>query len=175
MERRDLFRVVGVGAAAGLLVESTPWRRLIDSSAAIGDVTGTSLALERAVTAFDYARPRTERVWTPFFISNRLGSLLVSAYSRVGHPELERTADDLLNSLSPTDNKVRAIVLSDLAVASVQQKDFARADELVTRALTLTLRTETLLARDKLSMLREKLPATDAARSIGDRLANAGL
>lgn len=62
----------------------------------LGDQTGALRALERSFTAFDFARPRTERLWTTFFTANRLGGLTVSTYMTLRHPDAGAAADSLL-------------------------------------------------------------------------------
>ena len=46
--------------------------------------------------------------------------MTVSAYTTLRHREATAAADSLLTSLSPMENKVRAIVLSDLTINAAQ-------------------------------------------------------
>jgi hypothetical protein len=115
-------------------------------------------ALNRAITVFDYASPRTERVWTALFSASRLGSMTVSAYSRIDHPETDVMARSLLASLSPTENKVRAVVLAELASSAAAHDDFDRAGSLANDAAPLAVRTEISLATDRLWALVDALP-----------------
>lgn len=124
-----------------------------------GDETGALRAVERALTAFDFARPRSERPWTAFFGASRLGSMTVSAYTTLRHREATVAADSLLMSLPPMENKVRAIVLSDLTINAAQTNDYDRANTLVSDALELTVRTETTLAKQRLFALAATLPS----------------
>ena len=49
--------------------------RQAEEYSALGDESNALHSLDRAMTVFDYANPRTERVWTSFFTASRLGSL----------------------------------------------------------------------------------------------------
>lgn len=141
--------------------------REAEELARLGDKTGALRAVERALTAFDFARPRSERPWTAFFGASRLGSMTVSAYTTLRHREATAAADSLLASLSPMENKVRAIVLSDLTINAVQTKDYDRATALVPDAIELTARTETTLAKQRLLALTATLPSTSTGDSTG--------
>lgn len=134
--------------------------REAEELARLGDETGALRAVERALTAYDFARPRSERPWTAFFGASRLGSMTVSAYTALRHRDATAAADSLLTSLSPTENKVRAIVLSDLTINAAQTNDYDRATALVSDAIELTLRTETTLAKQRLLTLAATLPST---------------
>jgi hypothetical protein len=101
--------------------------REAEELARLGDETGALRAIERALTAFDFARPRSERPWTVFFSASRLGSMTVSTCTTLRHRETTAAADSLLASLPPTRNKVRAIVLSDLTISAAQMNDYDRA------------------------------------------------
>jgi transcriptional regulator with XRE-family HTH domain len=127
--------------------------REAEELARLGDETGALRAVERALTAFDFARPRSERPWTAFFGASRLGSMTVSAYTTLHHRDAAVAADSLLLSLSPMENKVRAIVLSDLVINAVQTNDYDQANALVSDAIELTMRTETTLAKQRLLAL----------------------
>jgi hypothetical protein len=117
-------------------------------------------AVERALTAFDFARPRSERPWNVFFSASRLGSMTVSTYTTLRHRETNVAADSLLTSLPPIHNKVRAIVLSDLTVNAVQTNDYDRATALAPDAIEAASRTETSLAKQRLLALAATLPPT---------------
>ena len=132
--------------------------RQAEEAARTGDPDTTERALARAFTAYDYARPHHERSWTSFFGPSRLGGLAVSAYGRIGHRETDGLADSLLSSLSPTETKVRALVIADLALSAAAAGEVDRAAELVDRALPLAVRTEASLARDRLWERTEALP-----------------
>lgn len=54
--------------------------RQAEEAARVGDDGTAERALERAFTAYEYARPHHERSWTSFFGASRLGSLAVSSY-----------------------------------------------------------------------------------------------
>jgi hypothetical protein len=141
--------------------------REAEELARLGDETGALRALERALTAFDFARPRIERSWTPFFTANRLGGLTVSTYTALHHRDATAAADSLLASLPPTENKDRAIMLADLTTLAVYTKDFDRANFLVGDAIKVTMRTETSLARQRLLTLAAELTTTNNRMTTG--------
>lgn len=132
--------------------------RLAEEYAQGGD-TRALRALDRAMSVFDYASPETERPWTAFFTPSRLGSLAVSAYGRLEHRETDDAAASLLGSLSPTENKVRALVLADLAASAARSGDIDRVDDLSKQSAPLAVRTEASLALDRLWEVVELLPA----------------
>jgi tetratricopeptide (TPR) repeat protein len=133
----------------------------------LGDETAALRALERAFTAFDFARPRTERVWTGFFTANRLGGLTVSTYMALNHPDATAAADSLLASLSPTNNQARAIALADLTTLAVRTKDFDRANALIDDALDATVRTGTSIAKQRLVTLASALTTNGHPSATG--------
>ena len=137
-----------------------------------GDEPGALRAVERALTAFDFARHRAERPWTVFFSASRLGSLTVSTYSALHHRDTILAADALLASLPPINNKVRAIVLSELTVNAVQMKDYDRATALASDAIKLTTQTETSMAKQRLLALAATLPSAsvDTAGMLRDQI-----
>ncbi|MGH3808469.1 MAG: helix-turn-helix domain-containing protein [Pseudonocardiaceae bacterium] len=141
--------------------------RAAEELARLGDDTAALRALERAFTAFDFARPRTERVWTGFFTANRLGGLTVSTYMALCHRDVTAAADSLLAALSPTENKVRALVLADLTTLAVRAKDFDRANTLVDDAIDVTVRTEASLARQRLLTLASALTTSGDPGATG--------
>lgn len=141
--------------------------RAAEELSRLGDETASLRALERAFTAFDFARPRTERVWTGFFTANRLGGLTVSTYMALGHRDATAAADSLLASLSPTENKVRALVLADLTTLAVRAKDFDRANALVDDAIDVAVRTEASLARQRLLTLASSLTTSSDPGATG--------
>jgi hypothetical protein len=93
--------------------------------------------------------------------------MTVSTYTTLRHQEAAAAADSLLASLSPTDNKVRAIVLSDLTTNAAQAQEYDRANALVTDAIELTNRTETTLAKQRLLAVAATLPPTSKADASG--------
>jgi tetratricopeptide (TPR) repeat protein len=134
----------------------------------LGDETAALRALERAFTAFDFARPRTERVWTAFFTTNRLGGLTVSTYIALNHKDATAAADSLLASLSPTENKARAFALADLTTLAVRTKDFDRANALVHDAIDVTIRTESSIAKQRLLTLASTLATSSDPAPTSD-------
>jgi hypothetical protein len=93
--------------------------------------------------------------------------MTVSTYTTLRHREADVAADSLLASLSPTDNKVRAIALSDLTANAVQAQEYDRANALVTDAIELTNRTETTLAKQRLLTVAATLSPTSKVDASG--------
>lgn len=146
--------------------------RRAEEQAKTGDANGALRSLDRAVTVFDYATPMNERPWTCFFTPSRLGSLAVSTYGRLSHPETDTAASDLLASLSPSETKVKALVLADLATSAAHAGDFDRMQSLTDQSAPLAVRTEATLAVDRLWDLVEFIPAdsTGTERKARERL-----
>jgi hypothetical protein len=146
--------------------------RQAEELAVLGDHAEALRALDQAMTAFDYAPPGGERPWTCFFTPTRLGSLVVSTYGRMDHPETDDAADGLLRSITPTENKVKAVVLADLATSAARARDYDRVQVLSQRSTELALRTECSLAIDRLWDLAEVLPSGGSGtdQQVKDRL-----
>lgn len=134
--------------------------RHAEEQATLGDHAGALKSLDRAVTVFDYATARDERPWTCFFTPSRLGSLAVSTYGRLVHRDTDQVAATLLESLDPTENKVKALVLADVATSAARTGDYHRVQSLSQRSARLAVRTECSLAIDRLWDLVEILPAS---------------
>lgn len=145
--------VTGSGSAA---TRSWLAAREAETAALIGSPDRAVRALERAYTAFDYARPH-ERSWTGFFGLARLGSLAVSTYIRLEHPLLEPTSRAVINTLAPGEEKVGAIISADLTVAAATGGDYDHAEDLAEHAVAITRLTEATLARDRLRDLARVL------------------
>jgi tetratricopeptide (TPR) repeat protein len=133
--------------------------RLAEETARAGETTTALRSLDRAMTAFDFASPRSERPWTGFFTASRLGSSTVSTYTRLNHREADAAAKSLLDSLSLSDNKVRGLVLTELATAAAHARDFEKAGVLSHDAIQIVTRTEANFARKKLEDLASSLPS----------------
>jgi tetratricopeptide (TPR) repeat protein len=164
---RDAASQVRGSAAA---TQSWIAARQAEEAAALRNGDDALHALDQAMTLFDYASPRTERVWTAFFSASRLGSMTVRAYSQLNHPETDAMTRSLISSLLPTPDKVRAIVLADLARSTAVHGDFDRAGSLATEAAPLAVRTETSLATDRLWTLVEILPRHGAIAATRQQL-----
>ena len=144
--------------------------------ASLRESTDALRALDRATTAYDYARPQHERAWTPFFTGSRIGSMAVTTYTRLDQPRLSPTADAVLAALGPNDAKVKAIILADLATASIHREAYDRGAVLATRALAATTSQEVSIGADRLRSLRRLIgPHRDIAvlADLDERLAAA--
>jgi tetratricopeptide (TPR) repeat protein len=155
---RMLTEASGLVRGAAAATQAWVSARRAEEQAALGDATSALRSLDSAVTVFDYANPMTERPWTSFFTASRLGGLAVSTYGRMNHPETDEAARVLLNSLMPTENKVKALVLADLATSAGRVADFDRVEMLANQAAPLAVRTEASLAIDRLWEVVELLP-----------------
>jgi len=134
--------------------------RQSEELANLGEHTAALRALDHAVTAYDYAPPGGERPWTCFFTPTRFGSLAVSTYGRMDHPDTDDAADTLLRSMASSENKVKALVLADLATSAARGQDYDRVQSLSQRSAHLAVRTECSLAIDRLWDLAETLSAS---------------
>jgi hypothetical protein len=146
--------------------------RQAEETAAVGDPSAL-VALERALTSFDYAEPDAGRPWTRFFDNARLGSLAVSTYARLGHPRLGEAAGVVLETVS--SRKTRAVILGDVAGGYAAQGDIDRACELAEQALDATLAGQAVLGRERLTALRPTLEASGSAQAVdlADRIGSA--
>ncbi|MFI7059848.1 hypothetical protein ACIBL3_02595 [Kribbella sp. NPDC050124] len=149
--------------------------RLAEETARLGQTTLSLRALDRAMTAFDFASPRTERPWTGFFTASRLGSSTVATYTRLNHREADAAASSLLGSLSLGDNKVRGLILAELATAAAHAQDFEKAGDLSQGAIRIVTRTEANFARKKLEDLAVSLPTATTPALRLRRQITAGL
>lgn len=148
--------------------------REAEESAAIGDREGALRALERAQTAYDYADPAQEQAWVRFFSRARLDSMAVAAYARLDHPDLADVATAALAALRPDDQKVRAVILGDVATAYTARGDYDQGAAVARDALAVTLESEATLGRQRLAALAAGLPDEPAARQLAEEL-HAGL
>ena len=132
--------------------------RRAEEEATIGDTTSAVRSLDQAVAVFDYVPAGPGRPWTSFFTANRLGGLAVSAYAKMAHRETDALAASLLHSLTPTETKVRALVLADLAIPVARHRDYDRLSALTEESASLATRTEASLAIDRLWEVVELIP-----------------
>src|SRR5690606_16122038 len=118
------------GRVRGSAAATQSWiaARRAEEYAALGDETAALRALSEAMTVFDYADSTEQRPWTCFFTPSRLGSLAVSTYGRLSHRDTDDVASSLLTSLAPTETKVKALILADLAVSAARESDYDRVE-----------------------------------------------
>lgn len=131
--------------------------REAEIDASLSDSTGALRALERAMTAYDYAHPQRERSWTGFFTPVRLGSMAIATYARLDHSDLDPTLESVVGSLSSTDAKTKAVILADVATAAIQRGQYDRGAQLGHQALDDTLSREASLGRQRLQELHRIL------------------
>jgi tetratricopeptide (TPR) repeat protein len=143
--------------------------------AALGEQTDALRALERATTAYDYARPHHERVWTAFFTGSRLGSMAVTTYIRLNHPRMADTADAVIDSLRPSETKIKAIILADLATAAYHRATYEQVAAFATDALTVTTAQEVSIGADRLRNIQRLIRPHQNVAVLADldkRIAN---
>ena len=138
--------------------------REAEEAAKLGDHEGAVRALERARTAFDYADPVAEQAWVAFFRRARLGSMAISTYATLGHPELGSAIAEALADLGQDDAKIRCSVLGDAALGCAAAGDVDQAVAIGARALDATVQDDTTMGRTRLAALAKQLP--DAAEAI---------
>jgi hypothetical protein len=144
--------------------------REAEEAARLGDRDGALRAIERATTAFDYADPEAEQAWVRFFRRARLGSMAISAYSRIGHPDLPAVIAEALSALGDDDAKIRCSVLGDSALGWLAAGDAEQAVEVGGRALVATVEDDTTMGRARLAALAQRLPDAAEARDLRERI-----
>jgi transcriptional regulator with XRE-family HTH domain len=144
--------------------------REAEEAARLGDRDGALRAIERAQTAFDYADPAAEQAWVRFFRRARLGSMAISAYSQIGHPQLAAVIADALADLGDDDTKIRCSVLGDSALGWLAAGDVEQAVDVGTRALAATVEDDTTMGRSRLAALATQLPDGVAADELRERI-----
>lgn len=134
----------------------------------LGDETGALRALERSFTAFDFAQPRTERLWTSFFTANRLGGMTIATYVGLHHPDATAVGESVLTALAPTDYKSRGLILADLARLAIRNGELDHAGNLVKGAIETTERNESGIAQQRLLVLVSEMNQLGAAREAAE-------
>lgn len=109
-------------------------------------------ALDRAITAYDYARPYRERSWTGFLTPSRLGSMSITTHARLDHPNLDMVTDSVMASLLASDFR-KTIVLADVATAAIQRGRFDQGAAFGHEALDQTETRGTRLIEQRLNGL----------------------
>lgn len=131
-------------------------------------------ALARAAATYGSARPNAERSWTTFLNPSRLGSIAVTTYTRLDHPDLDATANAVIAGLESGDEKLHAIVLADVATAKMHRQEFTSAAVYATNALSATLTHDVLMGTQRLRRIQHEVAhRTDipAMRDLHDLLA----
>jgi hypothetical protein len=131
--------------------------REAEVNASLSDGLAALRALDRAMTAYDYAHPYRERPWTGFFTPSRLGSMAITTYARLNHPDLDATTNSMMAALPSTDKKIKAVILADVATAAIQRGRYDRGASLGHEALDQTLAQEASLGAQRLRHLHSVL------------------
>ncbi|MFM9446966.1 helix-turn-helix domain-containing protein [Streptomyces acidiscabies] len=143
--------------------------REAEEAAAVSDREGAVRALDRAITAFDYANPDSEQPWIRFYQRPRLDSLTVSTYARLRHRDLEKSAQDALTHLGEDDSKVRIAVLADVATGYVVAGDVDQGVEVGQDFVRAAMATPTSVGRTRLAAFAEVLPTEhNAAQDLAE-------
>ncbi|MEU8773369.1 helix-turn-helix transcriptional regulator [Streptomyces sp. NPDC048606] len=108
----------GNGAAAAWI-----HARHAEETANAGDDTAALRALDRALTAYDFADHTTEQAWVQFMTPARMDALVLSVYGRLGHRQLPQTAASTAQRLGPDLSDSGVVILGDLAHALLQGGD----------------------------------------------------
>jgi hypothetical protein len=155
--------------------------REAEVSATLHEETRALRALDRATTAYDYARPHNERPWTSFYTPSRLGGLAVTVYAQLDHPELDAMTNSVLASLGTPDIRRKAVVLADVAAAAIQRGRYDQGAQLGQDALEQSKNRRTRLINQRLYRLRGLIrnkrhigPLNELGDRLDDRLDGRG-
>lgn len=147
--------------------------REAEIGATIGEETPALRALDRAMTAYDYAHPYQERAWTAFLTPSRLGGMSITAHARLDHPDLAAVTDSVLTSLQAADFK-KVIVLADVSAAALQRGRYDQAAAIGHEAIDQLGARRTRLIEQRLDKLHGLLTkskrSVPALTELGDRL-----
>ncbi|MEC3996387.1 helix-turn-helix transcriptional regulator [Actinacidiphila sp. DG2A-62] len=143
--------------------------REAEEAAGCGDREGAVRALDRAVTAFDYADPAAGQAWIRFYQRSRLDSLTVATYSKLSHPDLGQAAENALTNLGDDDSKVSIVILSDAATGYLMTGNVDRGLEVGRRFMDAAVATPTTMGRQRLVSMAALLPPQySAARDLAE-------
>ena len=117
--------------------------RHAEESAALGDRAQALKSLAQANEAYSAADPEEDRVWTRFMDQNRFDAFRISTLAGVGRlEEAQEIARAVLSRLSESDRKKAAIILEDIASASLSQGAVNQAAKLAKDGLAAVRETE---------------------------------
>jgi hypothetical protein len=129
--------------------------------------------LEQALEVYGSAQVEGARAWTCFLDSTRMQGFAISTYSRLGHIQTAlKTAEGVLADLG-TDNKMRSILLADVASVHLQHNDVDAGIQAATQSLETARATECSVGFDRLRRIRPQLAAwadLPAARQLDEQL-----
>ncbi|WJK40482.1 helix-turn-helix transcriptional regulator [Solwaraspora sp. WMMA2056] len=146
--------------------------REAEINATLTDEMPALRALDRAMTAYDYARPHNERSWTAFLTPTRLGSMSITTHARLDHADLDAVTDSVIASLEATDFK-KVIVLADVSAAAIQRGRYDQGAALGHEALDHTGARKTRLISQRVHGLRQLIrdkSDVPALAELDDRL-----
>ncbi len=117
--------------------------RYAEESAALGDRPQALTSWAQADEAYNLADPEEDRVWTRFMDRNRFDAFRISTYAGVGQlDQALETARVVLSQLAESDRKKAAIILKDIASASLAQGAVNDAIKLARDGLVAVRETE---------------------------------
>jgi transcriptional regulator with XRE-family HTH domain len=117
--------------------------RHAEESAALGDRSGALKSWAQADEAYSVADPEEDRVWTRFMDRNRFDAFRISTFAGVGKlDEAQEIAKVMISRLSESDRKKAAIILEDIAAASLARGAVSDAATLARDGLAAVRETE---------------------------------
>ncbi|GGZ25593.1 hypothetical protein GCM10010387_18930 [Streptomyces inusitatus] len=143
--------------------------REAEEHARTGESGDAVRALDRARLAYEYAVPEREQSWVRFLRPARLDSMAVSTYTRLGHPEAARQADESLSRLGDGQPKISIAVLCDAAMAHVKVGDVERGVWAARRAF------DTAVSHGYMGMAMVNARMRDLVRALPESSAARGL
>lgn len=147
------------------------WLAAVEAEACAntGEAKATLSALERAYAALEQARSEDAPRFISFFDHARLAGYEGICHVRLGHPErAQAKLTEALEGLSPTDVKHRAIVVTDLASAHVQQREVDEACRLASQALAIVTEKQFAKGRQRIRDFRTRLEPWKGTRAVKD-------
>jgi len=147
------------------------WLSAVEAEACanVGEAKATLSALERAEDALEGAQSQDAPRFISFFDQARLAGYEGICHVRLGRPErAQAKLTEALEGLCPTDVKHRAIVITDLASANVQQREVDEACRLAGQALAIVTEKQFAKGRQRICDFRTRLEPWKGTRAVKD-------
>jgi hypothetical protein len=117
--------------------------RHAEESAALGNQAQALRSWSQAAEAHDVADPEEDRVWTRFMDQNRFDAFRISTFVGIGRlDDAHEAARVVMSRLVQSDRKKAAIILGDIASASLAQGAVDDAVRLAREGLVAVRETE---------------------------------
>jgi tetratricopeptide (TPR) repeat protein/transcriptional regulator with XRE-family HTH domain len=145
------------------------WLAAVEAEACanVGDAKATLSALERSQAALERARSEDPPRFVSFFDDARLAGYEGICHVRLGRPErAQARLTEALEGLNPTDVKHRAIVITDLASAYVQQREVEEGCRLAGQALAIVTEKQFAKGRQRICDFRTRLDPWKSTRAV---------